>query len=111
MLKITFTLTLLFCTTIADSGEELMLMGSTPTSTSPGPYSPAKSVHSVGVPAVGSPNSAQSPEYTSISATTGKCCKTDPKLILKLKSHITVSHLAQLHSMHPLKHLTVRLFN
>uniref|UniRef100_A0A672R310 Transcription factor RFX4-like n=1 Tax=Sinocyclocheilus grahami TaxID=75366 RepID=A0A672R310_SINGR len=53
------------------SGEELMLMGSTPTSTSPGPLSPAKSVHSVGVPAVGSPNSAQSPEYTSISATTG----------------------------------------
>uniref|UniRef100_A0A673LVG0 Transcription factor RFX4-like n=1 Tax=Sinocyclocheilus rhinocerous TaxID=307959 RepID=A0A673LVG0_9TELE len=57
--------------TPADSGEELMLMGSTPTSTSPGPYSPAKSVHSVGVPAVGSPNSAQSPENTSISATTG----------------------------------------
>ncbi|XP_026143109.1 transcription factor RFX4 isoform X3 [Carassius auratus] len=56
--------------TPADSAEELMLMGSTPTSTSPGPYSPAKSVPSVGVPAVGSPNSAQSPEYTSISATT-----------------------------------------
>lgn len=63
---------LLFWATTADTEEEQMIIGSTPTSTSPGPYSPAKSVHSVGVPAVGSPNSAQSPEYTSISATTGK---------------------------------------
>ncbi|TRY85203.1 hypothetical protein DNTS_009248 [Danionella cerebrum] len=55
----------------AETEEEMMLIGSTPTSTSPEPYSPAKSVHSVGAPAVGSPNSAQSPEYTSIPATTG----------------------------------------
>ncbi|XP_030646605.1 transcription factor RFX4 isoform X1 [Chanos chanos] len=55
----------------ADRVEDMMLTETTPTSTSPGPYSPAKSVHSVGVPATGSPNSAQSPEYTGVSATTG----------------------------------------
>lgn len=67
--------------TAAETGEELMLMGSTPTSTSPEPCSPAKSVHSAGVPAAGSPNSAQSPEYPGVPATAGKWCTTDPKLI------------------------------
>uniref|UniRef100_A0AAY4BQQ3 RFX-type winged-helix domain-containing protein n=1 Tax=Denticeps clupeoides TaxID=299321 RepID=A0AAY4BQQ3_9TELE len=56
----------------ADETEYMMLSETTPTSTSPGPYSPAKSVHSVGVPASGSPNNnAQSPEYSVVPANTG----------------------------------------
>uniref|UniRef100_A0A674F1A3 Regulatory factor X, 4 n=1 Tax=Salmo trutta TaxID=8032 RepID=A0A674F1A3_SALTR len=50
--------------------EEMMLTETTPTSTSPGPFSPAKSVTSVGVPAASSPTAAQSPEYTGATATT-----------------------------------------
>ncbi|KAK6318052.1 hypothetical protein J4Q44_G00113430 [Coregonus suidteri] len=55
----------------AEQEEEMMLTETTPTSTSPGPFSPAKSVTSVGVPAVSSPTAAQSPEYTGATATTG----------------------------------------
>ncbi|CDQ69223.1 unnamed protein product [Oncorhynchus mykiss] len=55
----------------AEQEEEMMLTETTPTSTSPGPFSPAKSVTSVGVPAASSPAAAQSPEYTGATATTG----------------------------------------
>ncbi|XP_064809048.1 transcription factor RFX4 isoform X1 [Oncorhynchus masou masou] len=55
----------------AEQEEEMMLTETTPTSTSPGPFSPAKSVTSVGVPAASSPTAAQSPEYTGATATTG----------------------------------------
>ncbi|XP_060778910.1 transcription factor RFX4 isoform X2 [Neoarius graeffei] len=55
--------------TTADSSEDMMLNEST--SVSPEPYSPAKSVPSVGtVPvATSTPTSAQSPEYNSVSIT------------------------------------------
>ncbi|KAM9572068.1 transcription factor RFX4-like isoform 4-T4 [Salvelinus alpinus] len=54
----------------AEQEEEMMLTETTPTSTSPGPFSPPKSVTSVGVPAASSPTAAQSPEYTGATATT-----------------------------------------
>ncbi|CAB1313625.1 unnamed protein product [Coregonus sp. 'balchen'] len=54
----------------AEQEEEMMLTETTPTSTSPGPFSPAKSVTSVGVPAASSPTAAQSPEYTGATTTT-----------------------------------------
>ncbi|CDQ68043.1 unnamed protein product [Oncorhynchus mykiss] len=53
----------------AEQEEEMMLTETTPTS--PGPFSPPKSVTSVGVPAASSPTAAQSPEYTGATATTG----------------------------------------
>ncbi|XP_062403270.1 transcription factor RFX4 isoform X1 [Sardina pilchardus] len=53
----------------ADRVEDMMLTETTPSS--PAAYSPAKSVHSVGVPALSSPTSAQSPEYTGVPTTTG----------------------------------------
>ncbi|KAL2093453.1 hypothetical protein ACEWY4_010765 [Coilia grayii] len=53
----------------ADRVEDMILTETTPSS--PAAYSPAKSVHSVGVPALSSPTSAQSPEYTGVATTTG----------------------------------------
>lgn len=41
------------------------------TSVSPEPYSPAKSVPSVAAAATSTPTSAQSPEYNSVSVTSG----------------------------------------
>ncbi|KAG7454769.1 hypothetical protein MATL_G00263210 [Megalops atlanticus] len=55
----------------ADRHEEVMLIEATPPPTSPGPYSPAKSVTSVGVPPTHSPGADQSPEYPGLAATTG----------------------------------------
>ncbi|KAJ8391989.1 hypothetical protein AAFF_G00082990 [Aldrovandia affinis] len=55
----------------ADRQEEVMLIEATPPPSSPGPYSPAKSVTSVGVPTSQSPGAAQSPEYPGTTATTG----------------------------------------
>ncbi|XP_035257301.1 transcription factor RFX4 isoform X1 [Anguilla rostrata] len=54
----------------ADRQEELMLVEATPPPASPGPYSPAKSVTSVGIPTAQSPGTAQSPEYTGVTTTT-----------------------------------------
>ncbi|XP_031420196.1 transcription factor RFX4 [Clupea harengus] len=53
----------------ADRAEDMMLTETTPSS--PAVYFPAKSVPSVGVPALSSPTSAQSPEYTGAATTTG----------------------------------------
>ncbi|XP_076841145.1 transcription factor RFX4 isoform X1 [Brachyhypopomus gauderio] len=57
--------------TTADGGEDLVPMESTPTPTSPGPYSPTKPVHSVDIPAPSSPSAAQTTEYNGVSATSG----------------------------------------
>ncbi|XP_036376155.1 transcription factor RFX4 isoform X2 [Megalops cyprinoides] len=54
-----------------DRPEEVMLIEATPPATSPGPYSPAKSVTSVGVPTAHSPGADQSPEYPGVTTTTG----------------------------------------
>uniref|UniRef100_W5NDR8 Regulatory factor X, 4 n=1 Tax=Lepisosteus oculatus TaxID=7918 RepID=W5NDR8_LEPOC len=53
-----------------DRREEIILTETTPPSVSPGPYSPAKSVNSVEIPSAHSPSNSQSPEYTSVPATT-----------------------------------------
>ncbi|MBN3306502.1 RFX4 factor, partial [Amia calva] len=54
-----------------ETREEIMLTEATPPSASPGPYSPAKSVTSVEIPAAQSPGNSQSPEYTGVTAATG----------------------------------------
>lgn len=57
----------------ADREEEFALTETTPTSPSPGSFSPAGSVHSVGVSSASSPTAAaRSPEYTGVAATTGE---------------------------------------
>ena len=48
----------------------------TPTSPSPGSYSPTRSVHSVGVSSASSPTAAVSPEYPGVPATTGETALT-----------------------------------
>uniref|UniRef100_A0A3Q3ILC8 RFX-type winged-helix domain-containing protein n=1 Tax=Monopterus albus TaxID=43700 RepID=A0A3Q3ILC8_MONAL len=55
----------------AEREEELTLTETTPASPSPESYSPARSVHSVGVSSNSSPTAAVSPEYTSVTASTG----------------------------------------
>ncbi|KAK7880742.1 hypothetical protein WMY93_032618, partial [Mugilogobius chulae] len=57
--------------TTAEREEDFTLTETTPTPPSPGPYSPARSVHSVGVSSAGSPTAAVSPEYPGAPATTG----------------------------------------
>lgn len=56
----------------AEREEEFTLTETTPTSPSPGSYSPARSVHSVGVSSASSPTAAVSPDYTGVSTTTGE---------------------------------------
>lgn len=56
----------------AEREEEFTLTETTPPSPSPGSYSPARSVHSVGVSSASSPTAAVSPEYTGVTATTGE---------------------------------------
>lgn len=56
----------------AEREEEFTLTETTPTSPSPGSYSPAPSVHSVGVSSASSPTAAVSPEYTGVTSTTGE---------------------------------------
>ncbi|XP_075870908.1 transcription factor RFX4 isoform X2 [Nelusetta ayraudi] len=51
--------------------EEFALTEATPTSPSPGSYSPARSVHSVGVSSASSPAEAASLEYSGVPTTTG----------------------------------------
>ncbi|TKS73296.1 Transcription factor RFX4 [Collichthys lucidus] len=55
----------------AEREEDFTLTETTPTSPSPGSYSPARSVHSVGVSSASSPTAAVSPEYTGVTSTTG----------------------------------------
>ncbi|XP_005745974.1 transcription factor RFX4 isoform X1 [Pundamilia nyererei] len=55
----------------AEREEEFTLTETAPASPSPGSYSPARSVHSVGVSSASSPTAAVSPEYTGVPATTG----------------------------------------
>ncbi|XP_051790482.1 transcription factor RFX4 isoform X1 [Erpetoichthys calabaricus] len=54
-----------------DRSEDIMLTEPTPPPPSPSPYSPAKSVTSVEIPSAPSPGRNHSPEYTTITATTG----------------------------------------
>lgn len=56
----------------AETEKEFTLAETTPTSPSPGSYSPAPSVHSVGVSSASSPTAAVSPEYTGVTSTTGE---------------------------------------
>lgn len=56
----------------AEREEEFTLTETTATSPSPGSYSPARSVHSVGVSSASSPTAAVSPEYTGVTASTGE---------------------------------------
>ncbi|PWA14302.1 hypothetical protein CCH79_00012364 [Gambusia affinis] len=51
--------------------EEFTLTETSPTSPSPGSYSPARSVQSVDVSSASSPTAALSPEYTGVTASTG----------------------------------------
>ncbi|MGH0153997.1 UNVERIFIED_CONTAM: hypothetical protein FKN15_029436 [Acipenser sinensis] len=53
----------------ADRGEEIMLTEPTPPSSSPGPYSPAKSVTSAEITSAPSPGDSHSPEYTVVTTT------------------------------------------
>lgn len=55
----------------AEREEEFTLTETTPASQSPESYSPARSVHSVGVSSASSPTEAVSPEYTGVASTTG----------------------------------------
>ncbi|MEQ2251673.1 regulatory factor X, 4 (influences HLA class II expression) [Ilyodon furcidens] len=55
----------------AEREEEFTLTETTPTSPSPGSYSPARSVQSVDVSSASSPTAALSPEYTGVTASTG----------------------------------------
>lgn len=55
----------------AEREEEFPLTETTPASQSPESYSPARSVHSVGVSSASSPAEAVSPEYTGGASTTG----------------------------------------
>ncbi|XP_033824675.1 transcription factor RFX4 isoform X1 [Periophthalmus magnuspinnatus] len=55
----------------AEREEDFTRTETTPTPPSPGPYSPARSVHSVGVSSTGSPTAAVSPEYPGVPTTTG----------------------------------------
>ncbi|KAM7396542.1 hypothetical protein PAMP_019575 [Pampus punctatissimus] len=54
----------------AEREEEFTLTETTPTSPSPASFSPARSVHSVGVSSASSPIAAVSPEYTGVTSTT-----------------------------------------
>ncbi|XP_075870909.1 transcription factor RFX4 isoform X3 [Nelusetta ayraudi] len=54
----------------AEREEEFALTEATPTSPSPGSYSPARSVHSVGVSSASSPAEAASLEYSGVPTTT-----------------------------------------
>lgn len=56
----------------AEREEEFALTEATPTSPSPGSYSPARSVHSVGVSSASSPAEAASLEYSGVPTTTGE---------------------------------------
>lgn len=56
----------------AEPEEDFTLSETTPTSPSPGSYSPARSVNSVSVSSVGSPTAAVSPEFTGVNASTGE---------------------------------------
>lgn len=60
----------------AEREEEFTLTETTPTSPSPGSYSPARSVHSAGVSSASSPTAAVSPEYTGVTSTTGEAAFT-----------------------------------
>lgn len=63
------------CCVFSPSAEregEFTLTETTPTSPSPASYSPARSVHSVGVSSASSPTAAVSPEYTGVTSTTGE---------------------------------------
>lgn len=55
----------------AEREEEFPLTETTPASQSPESYSPARSVHSVGVSSASSPTEAVSPEYPGGASTTG----------------------------------------
>ncbi|KAM4553395.1 transcription factor RFX4 isoform 1-T1 [Fundulus diaphanus] len=55
----------------AEREEEFTLTETTPTSPSPGSYSPARSVQSVDVSSASSPTAALSPEYTGVPTSTG----------------------------------------
>ncbi|KAF3854661.1 hypothetical protein F7725_022716 [Dissostichus mawsoni] len=54
----------------AEREEEFPVKEPTPTSPSPGSFSPARSVHSVGVSSASSPTAAVSPEYSGVPTTT-----------------------------------------
>lgn len=56
----------------AEREEEFTLTETTPTSPSPGSYSPARSVQSVDVSSASSPTAALSPEYPGVTASTGE---------------------------------------
>ncbi|XP_037539125.1 transcription factor RFX4 [Nematolebias whitei] len=55
----------------AEREQEFTLTETTPTSPSPGSYSPARSVQSVDVSSASSPTAALSPEYTGVTTSTG----------------------------------------
>ncbi|KAJ4937603.1 hypothetical protein JOQ06_002236 [Pogonophryne albipinna] len=55
----------------AEREEEFPVKEPTPTSPSPGSFSPARSVHSVGVSSASSPTAAVSPEFSGVPTTTG----------------------------------------
>lgn len=72
----------------AEREEDFTLTETTPTSPSPGSYSPARSVHSVGVSSASSPTAAVSPEYTGVPSTTGETGRAVTRRYPKKKAHV-----------------------
>lgn len=72
--RLLFVVLIICCssTLSVEREQEFTLTETTPTSPSPGSYSPARSVQSVDVSSASSPTAALSPEYTGVTTSTGE---------------------------------------